>query len=112
MARRTKPFEQYSTRVPDGRTVVGAVAFEPIGLHFWVVGRSRGEVLSLLRERGVPAPHVVSEIRPGARLAGLAAADPEGFVFVPDPHQWFPRDVYSSGQLAGFLADPERPLLR
>jgi hypothetical protein len=110
MVRRTKPFEQYSTRLPDGRAVVEASAAVPVRLTFWKVGTSRADVLGRLRDRGLSEVHVTSSRRPGHALADLAAADPAGLVFAPGFVLATPAEVYPSALLPGHLADPARPL--
>jgi hypothetical protein len=94
-----KPFELYSTGLPDGRRVVRVVASDPRRLTFWICSRTAREALERVRGLGVPDARVFTLSRPLGASVDAAAKDPGGGVFRPD--LWSTEDDgYRS--LAGF----------
>jgi len=105
MASKRKPFEQYRTLLPDGRSVVGVVVYEPRAAAIWLLAESRGEALAKMRDCGAPRPHIESLNRPGHKVAQRVADDPAGGIFTEDLFPGNNPRYRSLGELREYLGE-------
>ena len=109
MSRSRKPFAQYSTVLPDGRTAVEATVFDPFIVRVVLVAADKREALHRLRALGGRDVHVSTALRPAHSAVDRIVDDGLDGVFAPEPHDgtWLPLS-----ELPAFLAGTSRFLAR
>jgi hypothetical protein len=109
VSRTSKPFAQYSTALPDGRTAVEVTIFDPFLVTVVLVAASKRDALERVRGLGGANVHVSKMFHPRhAAVQALLRGEHEG-VFAPEPLDgtWLPLS-----ELAAFLDGTSGQLAR
>lgn len=109
MAPPGKPFAQYTTVLPDGRSAVHVTVFDPFLVDVVLVAETKRAALARVRALGGRDVHVAKDFRPGHRATEqLVTRDLDG-VFAPAPLDgtWLPLS-----DLPAFLDGTSRHLAR
>ncbi len=92
MSRSGKPFAQFATQLPDGRTVVEVTVFDPFIVSVVLVADGKRDALHRVRALGGRDVHVSKRFQPsGGAVEALLRGGEDG-VFAPEPvdGSWLP----------------------
>ena len=85
MSRSGKPFAQFATRLPDGRTLVEVTVFDPFIVSVVLVADGKRDALDRVRALGGRDVHVSKSFHPSGRAVEALLRSGDGGVFAPQP---------------------------